>query len=141
MTHNEISRIVVDVAIDIHRKLGPGLLESVYLVVLAHELRKRGLHVEKEVPIPVVWDNIRFEAGFRADLIIEGIVIVELKSIEAVAPVHKKTLLTYLRLADKRLGLLLNFGDEVLKEGIHRVVNGLEEDSHAKAQRRKEEDI
>ena len=106
-------------------------------MILAHELKKRGLKVEKEVPIPVVWDNIRFEAGFRADLIVEGLVIVELKSIEALAPVHKKTLLTYLRLADKRLGVLLNFGDDVLKNGIHRVVNGLEENPHAKAQRRK----
>jgi len=130
MTHNEISRIIIDTAINIHRRLGPGLLESVYLVVLAHELTKRGLHVEKEVPIPVIWDNLRFEGGFRADLIIEGLVIVELKSIEAVAPVHKKTLLTYLRLAEKRLGLILNFGEEVLKDRIHRVVNGLQEETH-----------
>jgi GxxExxY protein len=127
MTHNEITRTVIDAAIEIHRKLGPGLLESVYLVVLAHELRKRGLQVEKEVPIPLVWDNIRFEVGFRADLIVEGMVIVELKSVETVLPVHLKTLLTYLRLADKRLGLLLNFREEVLKEGIHRVANGLDE--------------
>jgi GxxExxY protein len=127
MTANEISKVVVTCAIEIHRRLGPGLLESVYLVVLAHELTKRGLHVEKEVPIPVVWDNIRFEAGFRADLIVDGKVVVELKSIEGILPVHKKILLTYLRLADKRLGILLNFGEEVLKDGIHRVVNGLEE--------------
>lgn len=139
MTHNEISKIVVDAAIEIHRKLGPGLLESVYLVVLAHELRRRGLRVAKEVPIPLVWDSIRFEAGFRADLIVEELVIVELKSIEAVAPVHKKTLLTYLRLADKRLGLLLNFGEEIMKHGIHRVVNGLEEDRHAEAPSRNAE--
>jgi len=141
MTHNEISRIVIEAAIDIHRRLGPGLLESVYLVILAHELTKRGLRVEKEVPIPVVWDNLRFEAGFRADLIVEGLVIVELKSIETVAPVHKKKLLTYLRLAEKRLGLLLNFGEVVLKDGIHRVANGLEDKTHAEAQRRKEEGI
>jgi len=134
MTHNEISKVVIDAAIDIHRRLGPGLLESVYLVILAHELLKRGLRVEKEVPIPVVWDNLRFEAGFRADLIVENLVIVELKSIEAVAPVHKKKLLTYLRLADKRLGLLLNFGEVVLKDGIDRVVNGLEEEAHAETQ-------
>jgi len=87
----------------------------------------------------VIWDNLRFEAGFRADLIIEDLVIVELKSIEAVAPVHKKKLLTYLRLADKRLGLLLNFGEVMLKDGIDRVVNGLEEKAHAETQRRKEE--
>jgi GxxExxY protein len=127
VTHNQISKIIIEAAIDIHRRLGPGLLESVYLVVLAHELRKRGLQVEKEVAIPLVWDNIRFEVGFRADLIVEGMVVVELKSIETVLPVHLKTLLTYLRLADKRLGLLLNFREEVLKEGIHRVANGLEE--------------
>jgi GxxExxY protein len=139
VTHNEISKIIVDVAVGVHKKLGPGLLESVYLVVLAHELRKRGLQVDKEVPIPLVWDNIRFEAGFRADLIVESMVIVELKSIESIIPVHLKTLLTYLRLADKRLGLLLNFGQEVLRDGIHRVANGLEQESHAEAQRRKEE--
>jgi len=127
MTPNEISKIVITSAIEIHRRLGPGLLESVYLNVLAHELTRLGLHVEKEVPIPVVWDNIRFEAGFRADLIVDGQVVIELKSIEGVLPVHKTILLTYLRLADKRLGILLNFGEEVLKDGIHRVVNGLEE--------------
>jgi len=136
MTHNEITGIIIDAAIDVHRRLGPGLLESVYQVVLAHELTKRGLHVEREVPIPVVWDNLHFEVGFRADLIVEGLVIIELKSIEAVAAVHKKQLLTYLRLADKRLGLLLKFGAEVLKDGLHRVANGLEEKSHAEAQRR-----
>ena len=139
MTYNEITEIIIETGIAIHRRLGPGLLESVYLVILAHELRKRGLRVEKEVPIPLVWDNIRFEAGFRTDLIVEEMVIVELKSIESVAPVHLKTLLTYLRLANKRLGLLLNFGEEVLKEGIHRVANRLEEESHAEAQRRREE--
>jgi GxxExxY protein len=127
MTHNEISAIIVDTAIDIHRRLGPGLLESVYSVILSHELTKRGLRAEREVPIPVVWDNIRFEAGFRADLIVEESVIVELKSVVSVSDVHKKALLTYLRLADKRLGLLLNFGEEVLKDGIHRVVNRLTE--------------
>jgi GxxExxY protein len=137
MTHNEISQIVIDAAVHVHRRLGPGLLESVYHTVLAHELIKRGLHVEKEVPVPVVWDNLRFEVGFRADLIVEGMVHIELKSVEAVAPVHKKQLLTYLHLTDKRLGLLLNFGAELLKDGIHRVVNGLEE-SHAESSGRKE---
>ena len=108
-------------------RLGPGLLESVYHVVLAHELAKRGLRVEKEVPIPIVWDGVRMDVGFRADLIVEGLVLLELKSIETIAPVHKKQLLTYLRLADLRLGLLLNFGAALMKDGIHRVVNGLEE--------------
>jgi GxxExxY protein len=127
MRHNEISDIIVDVAIDVHKKLGPGLLESVYQAVLACELRKRGLRVEEEVPIPIVWEDVKLEVGFRADLIVEGAVIVELKSQEAVQRVHKKKLLTYLRLADKRLGLLVNFGEEFLKDGISRVVNGLEE--------------
>jgi GxxExxY protein len=131
MTHNEIARIVIDTAMQIHRQLGPGLLESVYTVILAHELRKKGLTVNREVPVAVKWDNIEMELGFRADLIVEGMVIVELKSVQQVSKVFKKVLLTYLRLADKRLGLLLNFGEELLKDGICRVVNGLEEDPPA----------
>ncbi len=127
MRHNELSGIVIDCAIDIHRRLGPGLLESVYQEVLLYELRKRGLRVEKELPIPVIWDEVKLEVGFRADLIVENLLIVELKSLEAVAPVHKKILLTYLRLADMRLGLLINFGTELLKDGLSRVVNGLAE--------------
>ena len=127
MKHNEISGIIVDAAIEIHKKLGPGLLESVYQAVLAYELRKRGLRVEEAVPIPVVWEEVKLEVGFRADLIVEGAAIVELKSQEAVQRVHKKKLLTYLRLADKRLGLLINFGEALIKDGITRLVNGLEE--------------
>ena len=135
LRENDLTGIIIDVAMDIHRRLGPGLLESVYAAVLTHELRKRGLHVETEVPIPVEWETIHLEIGFRADLIVENTVVVELKSIEAVAPVHKKILLTYLRLADKRVGLLINFGMELLKDGIHRVVNNLREESHAEARR------
>jgi GxxExxY protein len=127
MKPNEISGIIIDTALSIHRRLGPGLLESVYQAVLAHELRKRGLTVETELPIPVVWEDVKLEIGFRADLIVEGMVIVELKSVETIARVHKKILLTYLRLADKQLGLLINFGEELLKDGIHRVANNLEE--------------
>jgi len=127
MTHNEISGTVVDVAMHIHRQLGPGLLESVYQKVMAYELRKRGLDVQEEVAIPVVWEEVKMEVGFRADLVVEHKVIVELKSVERVTPVVKKILLTYLRLADKRLGLLINFGEALLKDGISRVVNGLEE--------------
>jgi GxxExxY protein len=127
MKHNEISGIIVDVALHVHRELGPGLLESVYQKVMAHELRKRGLHVEEEVPIPVQWDGERMEVGFRADLIVEDMIIVELKSVERVTPVFKKTLLTYLRIAGKRLGLLINFNEELLKNGITRIVNRLEE--------------
>jgi len=127
MTYNETTGNIVDAALAIHRKLGPGLLESVYLAILEHELQKRGLHVKREVPIPIVWEDIRLDIGFRADLIVEDKVIVELKSVEKLAPVHKKQLLTYLRVADKRLGLLINFGAALLKDGIHRVANGLEE--------------
>ena len=127
MTHNQISAIIVDKAMDIHRRLGPGLLESVYQVVLAHELTKLGLQVNREVPIPVQWDGLAMEIGFRADLIVEAMVLLELKSVETLAPVHKKQLLTYLRLTDLRLGLLLNFGAALMKDGIHRVVNGLED--------------
>jgi GxxExxY protein len=124
---NQITGTILDVAIDVHRQLGPGLLETVYREVLAYELRERKLRVATEVPMPVVWKSVRLELGFRADLIVEDAVIVELKSIEAIAKVHKKILLTYLRVADKRVGLLINFGEELLNNGVHRVVNGLEE--------------
>ena len=127
MTENEIAKIVVDVAFHIHTALGPGLLESVYQKIMAHELRKRGLTVEEEVPLPVIWDDVRLKVGFRADLFINRKLIVELKSAEKVAPVHKKTLLTYLKIADCRLGLLINFGEELMKTGISRVANGLKE--------------
>ncbi len=127
MTENAIAKIVVDVAFHIHSELGPGLLESVYQKVMAHELRKRGLQVEEEVSLPVIWDDVKMEVGFRIDLFVNRSLIVELKSIEKVAAVHKKTLLTYLRLADCRLGLLMNFGEELMKTGISRVVNGLKD--------------
>lgn len=127
MHENEIARQVVDVAFQIHSKLGPGLLESVYQKILAHELRKRGLHVETEVPVAIRWENIVFDEGFRADLLVEGKVVVELKSVERSPPVHKKVLLTYLRLANCKLGMLINFGEEKIKDGISRVVNGLED--------------
>jgi len=127
MTENEVAKIVVDAAYQVHQKLGPGLLESVYEIILAHELRKRGLRVERQVAVEIVWDDIRFEEGFRADLIVESILIVEIKSKERVIPVDKKQVLTHLRLLDKRLGLLINFGEELIKDGISRIVNGLEE--------------
>ena len=125
MTENEIAKIIVDVAFQIHKRLGPGLLESVYETLLSYELKKRGLKVERQVPVAIVFDGIRFDEGFRADLIVEDKVIVELKSVENVVPVHKKQLLTYLRLTDKRLGLLINFGSELIRDGISRVVNSL----------------
>lgn len=127
MHENEIAREIIDAAYHIHCMLGPGLLESVYEIILAHELRKRGLHVERQVPVVIVWDNITFEEGYRVDLIVEGKVIVELKSKEHVLPVDKKQVLTHLRLCDKRLGLLINFGEELIKDGISRIVNGLDD--------------
>lgn len=127
MSPNEIANIVVDTALRIHRRLGPGLLESAYSIVLTHELTKRGLRVERELPVPITWDGVRIDVGFRADLLVNDSVIIEAKSVEKLIPLHSKQLLTYLRLADKRLGLLLNFGAELLKDGIVRVVNGLDE--------------
>jgi GxxExxY protein len=127
MTENEVAKVIVDCAYRVHTTLGPGLLESVYETVLAYELGKRGLQVERQKPLPVVYENIRLEEGFRVDLVVSDLVIVELKSVEEVAPVHKKQLLTYLRLADKRLGLLINFGVAKIKDGISRIVNGLPE--------------
>ena len=127
MTENEIAKVIVDTAFHIHVKLGPGLLESVYQAILVYELRKRGLHVDDEIEVPVAWEEVRLEVGFRADLIVERAVIVELKSVESVAAAHKKQLLTYLRLTGCRLGLLINFGSALLKDGITRVANGLTE--------------
>ena len=127
MHPNEISGAVVDVALQVHKQLGPGLLESVYVAVLSHELRKRGMHVEVQVPIPVVWDDLKLEIGFRADLIVENTVVVELKSVEEIAPVHRKQLLTYLKLTRLPIGLLINFNAELLKDGITRIVNNLPE--------------
>ena len=125
MDENEVARIIVDAAYHIHKQLGPGLLENVYEIVLAHELKTRKLNVQRQVPVPVVYHRIKLDEGFRADLMVESKVIVELKSVENIAPVHKKQLLTYLRLADKRLGLLINFGSELIRDGISRVVNRL----------------
>ena len=127
MDENEIGKIVVDCAYQVHTRLGPGLLESVYEVVLAHELRKRNLRVERQFAIPIQYDDLRFDEGFRADIVVEGIVIIELKSVERVGSVQKKQLLTYLRLADKRLGYLINFGEELIKDGVTRIVNGAED--------------
>jgi GxxExxY protein len=127
MTENEISKVVVDAAYTVHVALGPGLLESVYETVLCHELRKRGLKVERQVAVPVVYDGLQFEEGFRADIVVEDKVVLELKSVEHVLPVHSKQTLTYIRLMDKRLGMLINFGAARIKDGIWRIVNGLEE--------------
>jgi len=125
MTENELAKQIVDIAYKIHTAFGPGLLESVYETVMAYELRKRGFRLRPQQGIPVIHETIKMDLGFRADLIVENKVIVEIKSVEAVAPVHKKQVLTYLRLTDKRLGLLINFNVELIKNGITRVVNGL----------------
>ena len=124
MTENEIATIIVDACFKIHTTLGPGLLESVYESVLLYELEKRGLSVTKQQVIPVSYDDTQFEEGFRADLIVEDKVIIELKSVEKVMPVHKKQLLTYLRLSERKLGLLVNFGENLIKNGVSRVING-----------------
>ena len=128
MTENEIATQVVDAAFHIHKRLGPGLLESVYEAVLAYELTKRGLKTIRQAAVPIIYDSLEFEEGFRADVVVEDKVIVELKSVESVSKVHKKQLLTYLRLADKRLGLLVNFGEELIRDGISRIVNRLQEE-------------
>jgi|SRR5689334_10547533 len=125
MNENELATIIVDAAFTIHQRLGPGLMESVYESTLAYELGKRGLTVIRQQAMPVIYERVRMNMGFRADLMVDQKVIIEIKSIETIAPVHRKQLLTYLRLADKRLGLLINFNVELIKEGITRVVNKL----------------
>jgi GxxExxY protein len=127
MDENPISKEIVDAAYKIHATLGPGLLESVYEITLAYELRKRGLRVVRQLPVPLIYEEICFEEGYRLDLLVEDKVIVEIKSIDDVLPIHKKQLLTYLRLQDKRLGLLINFNEDLIRDGITRIVNRLEE--------------
>ena len=125
MTENEIGKIVMDAAINVHKGLGPGLLESVYEIVLAGQLSKRGVQVSRQVPVPIVFEGVNFDEGFRADIIINQSVILELKSVEQLHPVHLKQVQTYLKLTGYRLGFLLNFNEALMKNGIHRCVNGL----------------
>ncbi len=125
MTENELSKIIVNTCYNIHIKLGPGLLESVYEEILYYELINQGLKVERQKAIPVVWKDIKMKIGFRADLIVENKVVVELKSVEVIAPVHPKQLLTYLKLTNIKLGLLINFNEKLIKDGITRIVNNL----------------
>jgi GxxExxY protein len=125
MTENEAARVVLDAAFKIHSAVGPGLLESAYEAILAYELTRGGIEVLRQVPIPIRYGELIFEEGFRADLLVAGKVVVELKSVEALAPVHGKQVLTQLRLSGHRLGLLINFGESQLKNGIKRVANGL----------------
>ena len=125
MTENEISKIVFDLSISIHRKYGPGLFESVYEEIICYELNKSGIQFTRQQGIPLIHEEIKMEIGFRADIIIENKVIVEIKSIEALADIHFKQVLTYLKLTDIKLGLLINFNVPLLKDGIHRIVNKL----------------
>ena len=129
MSENEIGKALVDAAVKIHTALGPGLLESVYEVVLAKELESRGFSVQRQVPVKIEYEGLKFDEGFRADLIIENKVLVELKSVEQLSSVHHKQLLTYLKLKKLKLGFLLNFGAALMKDGIKRIVNGLENES------------
>jgi GxxExxY protein len=128
MTENEISKIILDAAIAVHKELGPGLLESVYEIVLTYELKQRGLSVNRQVPIAIRYKEMTFDEGFRADIVVDKKVIVELKSVEQISEAHKKQVQTYLRLTGCKLGFLLNFGEALMKRGITRVVNGLEDD-------------
>jgi GxxExxY protein len=127
LTENDVAKQIVDAAYRVHTSLGPGLLESAYEAVLAFELENRNLRVARQQAVPVLYHDIRIEIGFQADLIVADLVIVEIKSVEAVAPIHKKQLLTHLRLASKRLGLLIKFNVALIKEGITRIANGMPE--------------
>jgi GxxExxY protein len=129
MTENEISKIIVDLAVAVHRELGPGLLESVYEIVLAYELQQRGLRVNRQVPIAIRYKDMSFGKAFCADIVVDRKVIVELKSVEQISEAHKKQVQTYLRLTGCKLGFLLNFGEALMKRGVTRVVNGLKDDS------------
>jgi GxxExxY protein len=127
MDEDDIAREIVDAAVCIHRELGPGLLESVYEAVLAYELAERGLKVERQVPVPITYLKLRFEEGFRADLIVGSLVVVELKSVAEITAAHRKQIQTYVKLKNLRLGLLLNFGAALMKNGIVRAANGMPE--------------
>ena len=132
MDENRIAQEIVDAAFHIHKGLGPGLLESVYETVLCAELERKGFAVIRQKPVPIRYGALSFDEGFRADLFVNDKVIIELKSVEKIIPVHKKQLLTYLRLTDKRLGLLINFGSCLFKDGIWRIVNGLPENQQVR---------
>jgi len=125
VTENEISRVIVDASYRIHVELGPGLFESVYEEILSYELMKKGLYISRQKTIPIVWEEIKMEHGFRADLIVENKVLIEIKSVESIAPVHQKQVLTYLKLTNLKLGLLINFNEAYIKNGITLIVNKL----------------
>ena len=125
MTENEISHIVIGVAIELHKKLGPGLLESVYENTLAYDLKEKELQVEQQVAVPLIYKEVKMDCGYRLDLFVNRKVIIEIKSVEVLAPVHFSQTLTYLKLSNIKLGLLINFNSVLLKDGIHRIVNNL----------------
>ncbi|KXB05753.1 GxxExxY protein [candidate division MSBL1 archaeon SCGC-AAA382A20] len=121
-TENEIGKIIVDSAVNLHKEIGPGLLENVYEVLLAHNLKFEGLRVKRQVPIPIKYDGVKFDEGYRADIIVNDRVLLELKSVESTSRVHKKQVLTYLGLTNIKLGFLLNFGASLMKDGITRLI-------------------
>jgi GxxExxY protein len=125
MNENELSKVIVDACYRIHRKLGPGLLESAYEAILFYELTALNLRVERQKPIPLIWNEIHLDIGFRSDLIVENKVIIEIKSVEQIANVHPKQLLTYLKITKLKLGLLINFNENLIRNGITRIVNSL----------------
>ena len=125
MTENELSYTIIGCALELHRKIGPGLLESAYENALAYDLRNLGLDVQQQVPMPFVYKEVKMDVGYRIDLLVNSKVIVEIKSVENLAPVHFSQVLTYLKLSDKKLGLLMNFNSKTLKDGIHRLANNL----------------
>jgi GxxExxY protein len=125
MDENELSKIIVQSSIQLHRTLGPGLLESVYENSLAYDLREQGLSVDQQVPMPLIYKEIKFDVGYRMDIVVDKKVVIELKSVENLAPVHYAQLLTYLKLSGMKLGLLINFNVALLKDGVHRIVNNL----------------
>lgn len=124
MTENEITKSIIGCAMEVHKHLGPGLLESTYEICLAYELEQKGLKFVQQQSLPVVYKNVKLNAGYRIDLIVENKVIVELKSVETLAPIHTAQVLTYLKLKDLKLGLLINFNSVLLKDGVKRVING-----------------
>ncbi len=128
MEMNDLTQAIIGAAIEVHRRLGPGLLESAYRVCLAYELRKRGMHVLEEHPIPVIYDEVSMECGFRADLVVNGLVVVELKAKSAIHPVDKAQTLSHLRLMGLRVGLLINFHEVKLVDGLNRIINGYEKE-------------
>tara|TARA_R110002020_G_scaffold258307_1_gene472017 strand:- start:35 stop:415 length:381 start_codon:yes stop_codon:yes gene_type:complete len=124
MTENEISSKIIGASIEVHKQLGPGLLESTYEICLAHELKLMGLEVKQQIPLPVIYKDVKLNAGYRIDMIVENKVIIEIKSVDALAPIHTAQILTYLKLKDLKLGLLINFNEIKVIDGLKRIING-----------------